>query len=183
MRRESNLRKNSCFSLPVEFHGCEQPQAQSLALFLCSQVLVVSTESIFYDMLKSVNWTFSLARSHTWVSYTTRTPHFHCFACLVFLISYNHQAVSFLSFISFFFSCCFTLMWHLHLVCIFWVCHGILRVRINHYHIATIIMERLWVCICVFFFLFLNSITYMIGSSIFQNLKLPKSRNQIFPKP
>lgn len=83
----------------------------------------------------------------------------------------------------FFFSCCFTLMWRLHLVCIFWVCHGILRLRINHYHIETIIMERLWVCICVFFFLFLNSITYMIGSSIFQNLKLPKSRNQIFPKP
>ena len=65
MRRESNLRKNSCSSLPVEFHGCEQPQAPSLALFLCSQVLVVSTESIFHDMLKSVNYTFSLARSHS----------------------------------------------------------------------------------------------------------------------
>ena len=82
-----------------------------------------------------------------------------------------------------FFSCCFTLMWHLHLFCIFWVCHGILRVKINHYHIATIMMERLSVCICFCFYLFLNSITYMIGSSIFQNLKLPKSRNQIFPKP
>ena len=147
-------------------------------------MLVVSTESIFHDMLKLVNYTFSLARSHKWVLYNTGTPHFHCFACLVFLLtSYNHQAVSFLSFVSHFFSCCFTLMWHLHLVCVFWVCHGILKVKINLYHIATIMMERLCVCICFCFYLFLNSITYMIGSSIFQNLKLPKSRNQIFPKP
>ena len=119
MRRESNLRENSCSSLPVEFHGCEQPQAPSLDLFLCSQVLVVSTESIFHDMLKSVSYTFSLARSHKWVSYNTRTPHFHCFACLVFLLtSYNHQTVSFLSLV-YFFSCCFTLMWCLHLVLYF----------------------------------------------------------------
>ena len=86
MRRESNLRKNSCSSLPVEFHGCEQPQAPSLALLLCSQVLVVSTESIFHDMLKSVNYTFSLARSHSEYRIILERPIFFALLVLYFFL-------------------------------------------------------------------------------------------------
>lgn len=102
---------------------------------------------------------------------------------------------------------CFASVWQLHLVCVFWIFHGIVRVSINLHHITIIRTESLPMCISVLFlffplgsflgvflfvcFCFLGGffgptypVTCMIGRRIFQNLWLFNShQNQIFPKP
>lgn len=156
-----------------------------LASLSCTPNYLLSdyTDYIFHDMWEPTTL-LPLLEVTRKVHKILETTIFIALSVLVFLPTSHKRILPRLSS-----PCCFTLMWHLHLVCVLWVFHGILRVRINHYHVPVIITER--PCVYNLFsfsfhlkYLVTFMITFMIGRRDFQNLWLPNSlQNQIFPKP